>query len=97
MRGWLRSGAWSGSGRPLPKRGEKGATEEDPHALAEITVPEARRLLEVALPLAPPSVAAKLAWSHFRRRMRQRARTSHRRRRTDSRSTASEPATIRPP
>ena len=49
--------------------------------LAELTVPEVRRLLEVALPLEARSPDQKLAWSQFRRQMRQRARRGHYRRR----------------
>ena len=53
-----------------------------PHpGLAELTVPEVRRLLEVAMPLPPRSVELRLAWSRWRRARRQQARRSHYRRR----------------
>jgi len=48
--------------------------------LAELTVPEVRRLLEVALPLPPHSPELRLAWSQWRRARRQQARHSHYRR-----------------
>ncbi len=48
--------------------------------LAELTVPEVRRLLEIALPLPPRSTELRLAWSHWRRTKRQQARRSHYRR-----------------
>jgi hypothetical protein len=45
-------------------------------------VPEVRRLLDVALPLPPRSVALRLAWSQWlRRAKRQQARRSHYQRR----------------
>jgi hypothetical protein len=50
--------------------------------LAELSLPELRRLLEVALPLPPQSHELKIAWSLFRRAKRQQARRSHYRRRT---------------
>jgi hypothetical protein len=49
--------------------------------LADLTVPEVRRLLAVALPLPPRSVAVQLAWSCWRRKRRLQARRSHYRRR----------------
>src|SRR5919201_3221234 len=49
-------------------------------ALIPLTVPEVRRLLEVALPLPPRSAAARLAWSTWRRRHQARARRGHYRR-----------------
>ena len=49
--------------------------------LAELTVPETRRLLEVALPLPSRSVELRLAWSRWRRTKRLQARRSHYRRR----------------
>ena len=48
--------------------------------LAELTVPEVRRLLEIALPLPPRSIELRLAWSRWRRAKRQQARRSHYRR-----------------
>ena len=51
--------------------------------LAELTVPEIRRLLEVALPSTLPSMAFILAWSWFRRRSRQLSKESHYRRRAN--------------
>lgn len=47
----------------------------------QLTVPEVRRLLEIALPLPPRSAALRLAWSDWRRAKRQQAQHSHRRRR----------------
>jgi SRSO17 transposase len=43
----------------------------------ELTVPEVRRLLEVALPLASRSARELLAWSYWRRRKCYRARFCH--------------------
>jgi len=60
------------------KEAEKGASDPE---LAELTVPEVRRLLEVALPLPPHSSELHLAWSRWRRARRQQARRSHYRRR----------------
>jgi hypothetical protein len=51
--------------------------------LAELTVPEVRRLLEIALPLPARSPQLRLAWSLWRRAKRHLARQSHRRRRLD--------------
>ncbi len=48
--------------------------------LAELTVPEVRRLLEVALPLPARSEQLRIAWSDFRRAKRKQARRSHSRR-----------------
>ena len=59
------------------KEAEKGAPDPE---LAELTVPEVRRLLEVALPLPPHSPELRLAWSKWRRARRQQARRSHYRR-----------------
>jgi hypothetical protein len=42
-----------------------------------MTVPEVRRLLEVALPLPARSCALRLAWSHWRRHKRWQARRGH--------------------
>ena len=47
----------------LATTGERGLEA----ALAELSVPEVRRLLEIALPLPPASVELKLAWSRWRR------------------------------
>jgi len=60
------------------KAAEKEASDPE---LAELTVPEVRRLLEVALPLPPHSSELRLAWSRWRRARRQQARRSHYRRR----------------
>lgn len=60
------------------KEAEKGASDPE---LAELTIPEVRRLLEVALPLTPHSPELRLAWSRWRRARRQQARRSHYRRR----------------
>jgi hypothetical protein len=46
-----------------------------------MTVPEVRRLLEVALPLPSRSPELRLAWSDWRRARRFRVRRSHYRRR----------------
>ena len=46
----------------------------------ELTVPEVRRLLEIALPLTPRSIELRLAWSRWLRTKRQQARRSHYRR-----------------
>lgn len=46
-----------------------------------MTVPEVRRLLEVALPLPARSPALRLAWSNWRRATRLRVRRCHYRRR----------------
>ena len=59
------------------KKAEKGASDLE---LAELTVPEVRRLLEVALPLPLHSPELRLAWSKWRRARRQQARRSHYRR-----------------
>lgn len=48
--------------------------------MAELTVPEVRRLLEVALPLPDRSRELRLAWSRWRRAKRLQARRSHYRR-----------------
>ena len=48
---------------------------------ASLTVPEVRRLLEIALPLPKGSADLRLAWSRWRRRKRLWARQSHSRRR----------------
>ena len=48
--------------------------------MAELTVPEVRRLLEVALPLPYRSRELRLAWSLWRRAKRLQARRSHYRR-----------------
>lgn len=45
--------------------------------LADLTVPEVRRLLEVALPLPPRSAELRLAWSAWRRAKRYWAWRSH--------------------
>jgi hypothetical protein len=56
--------------------------------MAGLTVPEVRRLVAVALPLPERSVAARLAWSCWRRTRRLQARRSHYRRRAARRPTA---------
>ena len=63
--------------RPLQSHGEKRGPEP---FLAELTVPEVRRLLEVALPLPYRSRELRLAWSLYRRAKRWQARQSHFRR-----------------
>ena len=67
--------AWLASIRQ--KEGEKPPDRE----LAELSVPEVRRLLEIALPLPPRSHELRLAWSRWRWTERQQARHSHYRRR----------------
>jgi hypothetical protein len=57
-----------------------GKKPPDPE-IAELSVPEVRRLLEIALPLPPRSPELRLAWSQWRRARRQQARRSHYRRR----------------
>ena len=60
-------------------RQQSGEKYPDPE-LAELSVPEVRRLLEVALPLPARSPELRLAWSIWRRWKRQLARRSHYRR-----------------
>ncbi len=60
------------------KEAEKETSDPE---LAELTVPEVRRLLDVALPLPPRSPELRLAWSQWRRTRRLQARRSHYRRR----------------
>ena len=60
------------------KEAEKETSDPE---LAELTVPEVRRLLDVALPLPPRSPELRLAWSQWRRARRLQARRSHYRRR----------------
>lgn len=45
--------------------------------LADLTVPEVRRLLDIALPLSTRSTQLRLAWSHWRRERRLEARLNH--------------------
>ncbi|RMD61218.1 IS701 family transposase [Candidatus Parcubacteria bacterium] len=52
--------------------------------LAELTVPEVKRLLEIALPLPERSIELRLAWSDFRRAKRKQARKSHARARRNN-------------
>ena len=54
-----------------------GMRREKKTGLEDLTVPEVRRLLEVALPLPERSVRERLAWSDFRRRKCYRARLCH--------------------
>lgn len=51
--------------------------EKKDASLAELSVPEVRRLLEVALPLPADSPEFKLAWSRWRRARHLQARLSH--------------------
>jgi len=67
--------------RSLPSDGEKGGPEP---FLAELTVPEVRRLLEVALPLPYRPRELRLAWSLWRRAKRWQARLSHSRRQANA-------------
>jgi hypothetical protein len=67
--------------RTLQSDGEKGGPEL---FLAELTVPEVRRLLEVALPLPYRSPKLRLAWSLWRRYKRWMARRSHFRRQANA-------------
>jgi hypothetical protein len=55
----------------------RGKKSDETSELAELTVPEVRRLLEVALPLHTGSAALRLAWSAWRRAKRLLARRSH--------------------
>jgi hypothetical protein len=71
MPGSLISGARRG--------GKKEAVE-----LAELTVPEVCRLLDIALPLPPQSTALRLTWSRWRRAKRLQARRSHYKRRGET-------------
>jgi SRSO17 transposase len=64
--------------------------------LAELTVPEVRRLLDVALPLPPHSPELRLAWSDWRRAKRQQARRSHYRHQAMLASPAVQPRGISP-
>jgi len=68
--------------------------------LAELTVPEVRRLLEVALPLPDRPRELRLAWSLWRRAKRWQARISHSRRQANAwrlrlKPNAAEPAQLR--
>lgn len=67
--------AWLGSVRRRALDPEAKADE-----LSPLTVPEVRRLLEVALPLPRQSVELHLWWSWWRRSRRFQARRSHYRR-----------------
>ena len=62
---------------PSPTQPEKGGLES---FLAELSVPEIRRLLEIALPLPPRSSPLRLAWSLWHRARRHQARQCHCRR-----------------
>jgi hypothetical protein len=65
--------------------------------LAEVSVPEVRRLLEIALPLAPRSPDLILVWSIWRRSKRQQARRSHYRHRLADNIQDSPEPSARPP
>ena len=60
---------------------EKGGPEP---FLAELTVPEVRRLLEVALPLSHRPRELRLFWSRWRQAKRWQARRSHARRQANA-------------
>jgi len=64
----------------LRRRGA-GGNGDLAEELIGLTVPEVRRLLEVALPLPPRSRAARLAWSRWRRRHQACAKRCHYQRR----------------
>src|SRR5260370_7465734 len=74
-----------------PRAGKKSSAIDE---LADLTVPEVRRLLAIALPLPVRSPEVRLAWSLFRRRKRWGARQSHYRRRPLRRRS---PPTSHPP
>jgi hypothetical protein len=83
--------------RPLASDGKKGGPEP---FLAELTVPEVRRLLEVALPLPHRTREFRLAWSLWRRAKRWQARVSHTRRQANAwrlhlKPNAAQPAELR--
>lgn len=59
---------------------EKGGSEP---LLAKLTVPEVKRLLEIALPLPVRSPELRLAWSRWRRTKKQQARQCYYRGRSD--------------
>jgi SRSO17 transposase len=61
---------------------KKKYTDETDEELGALTVPEARRLLEIALPFPIRSIALIWHWSLWRRRHNQRARRSHLKRKT---------------
>ncbi len=65
---WLASLRWKAHQQETP----------DPW-VAQLTVPEVRCLLEVALPLHPRSAELRLAWSRWRRAKRKQAKRSHHR------------------
>jgi hypothetical protein len=66
------SPCWRRSGWPT-----SGWWEEKKTGLEDLSVPEVRRLLEVALPLPERGVRERLAWSYWRRRKCYRARLCH--------------------
>ncbi|TET49125.1 MAG: hypothetical protein E3J64_10120 [Anaerolineales bacterium] len=75
--------------RPLQSDGKKGGSEP---FLADLTVPEVRRLLEVALPLPYRPPELRLAWSLWRRAKRWQARLSHSRRQANAWRLGSKPS-----
>ena len=77
----IADGARLVSFRPRESHGENRRPEP---FLAELTVPEVRRLLEIALPRLERSRELRLAWSLWRRAKRLQARHSHARRQTQA-------------
>ena len=67
MRGWPIAGS---------RQGETHSPEKNA-ALADLTVPEVFRLLEIALPLPEPSRRERFAWSLWRRAQCLQAQRSH--------------------
>ena len=67
-----------------PTFGARRGGKKDAPELAELTVPEVGRLLDIAMPLPPQSTALRLSWSHWRRAKRLQARRSHYKRRGET-------------
>jgi hypothetical protein len=67
-----------------PPFGARRGGKKDAPELAELTVPEVRRWLDIAMPLPPQSTALRLSRSHWRRAKRLQARRSHYKRRGET-------------
>src|ERR1041385_7303497 len=65
---------------PLRTPGSERRKKRLAPELAEVSIPEVRRLLEIALRLPAASEELRWAWSTWRRAKRQQARRSHYRR-----------------
>jgi hypothetical protein len=69
------------AGRVCPARiagsRQRKTGRQEKTALANLTVPEVRRLLEIALPLPAPSRCERFAWSLWRRTQCLEAQRSH--------------------